>query len=135
MPGVISIRFSKEERRQLREMWRSAGFPHLSAYVRTKLGFDPDGGIDPVGSYEDVDESSIIKMIIDARDAIDANTSVLRQIARAQGVRIENLDRPREYPKRDPGEGPIQPPDEKGWADVPNAEQEASPLMPAGFER
>ena len=131
MAGVISVRFSTEERAALKQRWKTAGFPSLSAYIRTKLGFDPDGGIDPVTEYEDVSLVALLKSFVEVRDRVDGGNSLLKQIARAQGIRVEHLDEPRPYTRVKP----VDPPDENGHVDIPSIPQLKTSVMPAGFDR
>ena len=131
MAGVISVRFSTEERVALRQRWKQAGFPSLSAYIRTKLGFDPDGGLDPVTEYEDLGFANLLKQHVEVRDRLDGANSLLKQLCRAQGIRVEHLDQPREYTRVKP----VDPPDENGHVDIPSIPQLKTSVMPAGFDR
>jgi hypothetical protein len=131
MAGVISVRFSTEERAELRQRWKTAGFPSLSAYIRTKLGLDPDGGIDPVTEYEDLSLTALLRSFVEVRDRIDGGNSLLKQLCRAQGIRVEHLDEPRPYTRVKP----VDPPDADGIVDIPSHAQLTTTVMPAGFER
>ena len=134
--GVISVRFTKEERQQMREAMVAAGFPTLSAYIRVKLGLDASGGLEPTGGYEEMEASTLLKSHVELRDRMDTLTAVARGIARAVGAKTDAIDKPREYPKR---REPELLPDENGNVDIPNAYQEQligrATIMPAGFER
>jgi hypothetical protein len=129
MAGVISVRFSKAERAELRRRWREGGFPHLSAYIRTKLGLDPDGGIDPVTEYEELDSTVIHKSLVSVRDRLDDTNALLKQLCRAQGIRIDHLDVPRQYTHV----APVDPPDENGDMDIPADKQLTTSALPVGF--
>lgn len=130
MAGVISVRFSKEERAELKRRFQEQGFPSRSAYIRSRCGFDPTGGIDPLPEeIEDLDSAGLLKSFVAMFERQDIAVIMLRGIARSLGVRVS--DQPREYTHV----APPAPPDEQGWADVPSAKEERTPTMPAGFTR
>src|SRR5665213_905832 len=131
MAGAITVHFSKEERAELRRRWKEQGFTNMSAFVRTKLGLEPDGGIDPITEYDDLDSSRLLDSHIALRDRVDGMNTLLKQMARSMGVRVDFLDTPRQYTRVKP----VDPPDEDGNVDIPNDVQLATTVMPVGFER
>src|SRR5665213_118311 len=131
MAGAITVRFSKEERADLRRRWKEQGFTNMSAFVRTKLGLEPDGGIDPITEYDDLDSSRLLDSHIALRDRVDGMNTLLKQMARSMGVRVDFLDAPRPYTRVKP----VDPPDENGHVDIPSIPQLKTSVMPAGFDR
>lgn len=129
MAGVISIRFSKDERALLRRRWREGGFPSLSAYVRTQLGLDAVGGMDPVTEYEEIDSVRVLQAVVEVRDRLDNVTTALNQISRHLGIRTQRNDEPRQYPHVPPA----APPDDDGIMDIPDEYQERTSVLPDGF--
>lgn len=112
----------------MRRRQKEGGFPSLSAYIRTKLGFDATGGVDPITEYEEVDTVQIIKQLIELRDRWDGANSVLKQIARAQGLRVEALDEPRKYTRV-----AVEAVAENGHMDIPADDRQHSAVVPTGF--